>query len=317
VSEGGLPRRGTGHEPGSPPPRRGDPAGYALVVGSYVLFSLTPVLIAWVSMPASLLLVVRYFIAAGILLVVFWRRRPLKGVLRPGVWQRFIVMAALDASQALAYFYAVRVLGVAVATFLYYLQPLWVALLAPRFLHVTTERIVYLAMPVAFVGLALVLGPSFSDTGSLSAPGVAAALLAGLGFAVFQIVIKRQSREVSSVSVVIVMCLLDGLFLLPVAALQTGGGYSLSGQDLIAVVLIGVFTTALAFTMWVDGVARVRVQHSAILGLLSAVASPVFAFLLLRQGLSAWTVAGGALILAAGAAVVLRGAGEPELEPPL
>ena len=55
-------------------------------------------------MPASLLLVVRYFIAAGILLVVFWRRRPLKSVLRPGVWQRFIVMAALDASQALAYF---------------------------------------------------------------------------------------------------------------------------------------------------------------------------------------------------------------------
>jgi len=267
-------------------------------------------------MPASLLLVVRYFIAAGILLIVFWRRRPLKGVLRPGVWQRFVVLAALDASQALAYFYAVRVLGVAVATFIYYLQPLWVALLAPRILHVTTERVVYFAMPVAFVGLALVLGPSFSASGSLSVAGVTAALLAGLGFALFQIVIKKQTREVSSVSVVIVMCALDGLFLLPLALLQTGG-YALSTKDLLAVVLIGVFTTALAFTMWVEGVARVRVQHSAILGLLSAVASPVFAFVLLRQGLSAWTVAGGMLILGAGAAVVLRGAGEPELEPPL
>jgi drug/metabolite transporter (DMT)-like permease len=69
--------------------------------------------------------------------------------------------------------------------------------------------------------------------------------------------------------------------------------------------------------MWVDGVARVRVQHSAILGLLCAVASPVFAFLLLGQRLSLGSVAGGALILAAGALVVMRGAGEPELEPPL
>jgi drug/metabolite transporter (DMT)-like permease len=266
-------------------------------------------------MPASLLLVVRYFIAAAILLVLFWRRRPLRGVLRPGVWQRFILLAALDASQAFAYFYAVRDLGVAVATFIYYLQPLWVALIAPRILHVTTERVVFFAMPVAFVGLALVLGPSFSATGSLSVAGVTAALLAGLGFALFQVVIKRQTREVSSVSVVIVMCALDGLFLLPVALLQTSGGYALSAQDLVAVALIGVFTTALAFTMWVDGVARVRVQHSAILGLLSAVASPVFAFVLLGQGLSAWAVAGGALILAAGAVVVLRGAGEPE--PPL
>jgi drug/metabolite transporter (DMT)-like permease len=309
------PRTGRGREPGSPPPRRGEPAGYALVVGAYVLFSLTPVLVAWVSMPASLLLVIRYFIAAGILLLVFWRRRPLSGVLRPGVRRRFLVMAALDASQAFAYLYAVRVLGVAVATFIYYLEPLWVALLAPRILHVTTERVVYVAMPAAFVGLALVLGPSFSGAGSLSVAGVAAALFSGVGFALFQIVIKRQTRDVSSVSVVTVMCLLDGLLLLPVALWQTGGQYAPTSQDLIALLLIGVFTTALAFTMWVEGVARVRVQHSAILGLLSAVASPVFAFLLLGQGLSAWTVVGGALILASGALVVLRGAGEPE--PPL
>lgn len=318
VIRGRPSRRGRGHEPGSPPPPRGDPAGYALVIASYVLFGLTPVLIAWVSIPVSLLLVLRYAIAAGVLLIVFWRRRPLAGVLRPGVRRRFVLMAVLDASQALAYFYAVRVLGVAVATFIYFLQPLWVALLAPRLLHVATERVVFVAMPVAFVGLGLVLGPSFAGAASPSAAGVAAALLSGLGFAVFQIAIKRQTREVSSVSMVIVMCLLDGLFLLPLALWQsTGQGYAPNAQDLIGVLLIGVFTTALAFTMWVDGVARVRVQHSAILGLLSAVASPVFAFVLLGQGLSAWTVAGGALILAAGAVVVLRGAGEPELEPPL
>jgi drug/metabolite transporter (DMT)-like permease len=284
-----------------------------------VLFSLTPVLIAWVSLPTSILLVLRYFIAAGVLLLVFWRRRPLtRALLRPGVWQRFLVMAALDASQAFAYFYAVRELGVAVATFIYFLQPLWVALLAPRILHVATERVVYVAMPVAFAGLALVLGPSFSGSGSLSTVGVAAALLSGLGFALFQITIKRQTREVSSVSMVIVMCMLDGLFLLPIALWQSAGpGFAFGGRDLIAVVLIGVFTTALAFTMWVDGVSRVRVQHSAILGLLNAVGSPLFAFVLLGQGLSAWVLAGGVLILAAGALVVLRGAGEPAPEAPL
>jgi drug/metabolite transporter (DMT)-like permease len=283
-----------------------------------VLFSLTPVLIAWVSLPTSILLVLRYFMAAGVLLLVFWRRRPLtRALVRPGVWQRFIFMAALDASQAFAYFYAVRELGVAVATFIYYLQPLWVALLAPRILHVATERVVYVAMPIAFAGLALVLGPSFSSSASLSTLGIAAALLSGLGFALFQITIKRQTREVSSISMVVVMCMLDGLFLLPIALWQSGQGLVFSGQDLVAVVLIGVFTTALAFTMWVDGVGRVRVQHSAILGLLNAVGSPLFAFVLLGQGLSPWVLAGGALILTAGALVVLRGAGEPMPETPL
>lgn len=313
---GGLHRYG-GREPDSPGPRRGDPSGYGLVIASYVLFSLTPVLVAWVTIPMSLVLVVRYAIAAGILLLVFWRRRPLAGMLHRGVWWRFVVLAALDASQAFAYFYAVRVLGVAVATFVYYLQPLWVALLAPPILHVSTERVVAVAMPVALVGLALVLGPSLSAS-SLSVAGVAAALLSGLGFALFQILIKRQTRDVSSISLVIVMCLLDGLFLVPLALWQTAGSKILfDTRDLVALALIGVVFTALAFTLWVEGVGRVRVQHSAILGLLSAVASPVFALLLLDQRLSAWAVAGGALILAAGALVVLRGSGEPEPEPPL
>lgn len=312
------PRTGRGREPGSPLPPRGDAAGYALVVGAYLLFSVTPVLVAAVAIPTSLILVVRYAIAAVTLLLVFWRRRPLAGLLRPGVRQRFILLAALDASQAFAYFYSVRVLGVAVATFIYYLQPLWVALLAPRILHVATERVVFVAMPVAIAGLALVLGPSFSDSGSLSAVGVAAALFAGLGFALFQVVVKRQTRDVSSVSMVTTMCLLDGLFLLPLALWQTAGrGLTVSAADLVTVAVMGVVFTALAFTMWVDGVSRVRVQHSAILGLLNAVGSPVFAFLLLGQGLSAWVLAGGALVLGAGALVVLRGAGEPELEPPL
>ena len=173
-------------------------------------------------------------------------------------------------------------------------------------------------MPVAFVGLGLVLGPSFVGAASPSAAGVAAALLSGLGFALFQITIKRQTREVSSVSMVIVMCLLDGLLLLPLALWQVrwpGLRSEHSGSD--RRLLIGVFTTALAFTMWVEGVGRVRVQHSAILGLLNAVASPVFAYLLLGQGLSGWVVAGGALILAAGALVVLRGAGDVEQGQPL
>jgi len=57
------------------------------------------------------------------------------------------------------------------------------------------------------------------------------------------------------------------------------------------------------------------VQHSSILGLITPVAAPMYAFVLLGQGIAAWTLAGGALILFAGALVVLYGGGEPE--PPL
>ena len=75
--------------------------------------------------------------------------------------------------------------------------------------------------------------------------------------------------------------------------------------------------SALAYTLWMEGTRRVRVQHSAVLGFLTPVAAPIYALILLGQTITAWTVAGGTLILAAGILVVLRGQEDLESEPPV
>ena len=133
-------------------------------------------------------------------------------------------MGALDAFTMIGYFYAVRAVGVAIATFFLFLQPVWVAIIAPRFLHTATERVVYFALPVALAGMALILWPSFTDGAvDLSAFGLVAGLSAGWAFAFFQIVVKGLTREVSSITLVTVECLLDALFLLPLALWQFVG----------------------------------------------------------------------------------------------
>ncbi len=300
-------------------PGRRDPIGYSLVVVSYLLFGLSATLVTWADAPQSVLLVIRFVLASVVLLLVFARRRPLRGVLRPGRWQRLLLMGALDAFTMIAYFFAVRSIGVAVATFFLFLQPVWVAFIAPRFLHAATERIVYFALALAVAGMALILWPSFTDGAvDLSLLGVAAGLSAGWAFALFQMIVKGLTREVSSVTLVTVECLLDALFILPLALWQFAGmGQSLTGRDWVAAVTMGLVTTALAYTMWMDGVARIRVQHSSILGLLTPVAAPIYALVFLGQGIAGWTLAGGALIIFAGALVVVFGAGEPAPEPRL
>jgi DME family drug/metabolite transporter len=302
----------------APPAAPGrDPLGYALVIGSYLCFGLSATLVTWADAPESVLLVVRFALAAAVLLLVFARRQPLAGVFKPGIWQRFLVMGALDAFTVIAYFYAVRAVGVAIATFFLFLQPVWVAFVAPRFLRSATERIVYVALAIAVAGMALILVPSFAGTAArLSTIGLAVGLAAGWSYAFFQLFVKRLTREVPSVTVVIVESVLDAVFLLPLALWQVvGSGQGLTTRDWIAAAVMGLVTTALAYTMWVEGVARIRVQHSSILGLITPVAAPIYAFVLLGQGIAAWTVAGGALILFAGALVVLFGSGEPEPEP--
>ena len=300
-------------------PQRRDPFGYSLVIVSYLLFGLSATLVTWADAPESVLLVIRFALASAVLLLVFARRRPLRGVLQRGRWQRLLLMGALDAFTMIAYFFAVRSVGVAVATFFLFLQPVWVALVAPHFLHVATERIVYLALAIAVGGMAVILWPSFTGGAvDLSVLGLLAALAAGWAFTFFQLIVKGLTREVSSVTLVTVECLLDALFILPLALwLFAGTGQGLTTRDWIAAVIMGLVTTALAYTMWMDGVARIRVQHSSILGLLTPVAAPIYALVILGQGIAAWTLVGGALILFAGALVVVFGAGDPGPEPPL
>jgi drug/metabolite transporter (DMT)-like permease len=91
----------------------------------------------------------------------------------------------------------------------------------------------------------------------------------------------------------------------------------IDARDLLAALILGLVCTALAYTMWVDGVARIRVQHSSILGFLTPVVAPLLAWLFLGQLVSIATAVGGALIVAAGLLVVVFGRDETKSETPL
>jgi len=288
--------------------------GYFLVAGSFLIMGMIGALVDWATAPESALLVLRFATAGLVLGVVFARRRPLAGAARPSVWPRLLLMAAIDAFTLLLFFVAIRGTSVAIGMFLQFLAPVWVALIAPRIFRARTEAIVYPALAIALAGLAVILAPSLLGEGiKLSPWGVTAGLLAGFGYAAFQLVVKDLTKRVSAVTIVFTEAWLDALILLPLALWQTvGAGYHLTTRDLVAGLILGVVCTALAYLMWTYGMGMIKVQHSSILGYLEPVSAPIYALLLLGQGISVWTVAGGALIVAAGLLVVLLGEHEEE-----
>ena len=74
--------------------------------------------------------------------------------------------------------------------------------------------------------------------------------------------------------------------------------------------------TALTFSLVMDGMRFIKVQHSAIMGYIEPVSAPIYALVILGQVPSPWTIAGGALIIGAGVIVVRYGAAESEPELP-
>ncbi|MEI6451965.1 MAG: EamA family transporter, partial [Actinomycetes bacterium] len=91
--------------------------------------------------------------------------------------------------------------------------------------------------------------------------------------------------------------------------------YHFTRADLLMAALLGLLTTALSFSIFMDGLRYIRVQHASIIAYIEPVSAPLYALVFLSQMPSGWTIAGGAMIVAAGILVVLYG--REQLEPEL
>ncbi|MFN2146704.1 MAG: DMT family transporter [Anaerolineales bacterium] len=232
-----------------------DTPGYAMVIVAYLLVGLSGTLVALVTAPASLLLVLRFAVAFAVLAAVFlrpWRLRQLRAA---GVSRRLLLMGAFDAATLLLFFIAVRETGVAVATFLYFTQPVWIALLAPRFLGSQTDAVVWAALGVALAGLVLILVPSFSGVTDVSWAGLAAGLGCGVLYAGFALLVKDLPAKIDSITLVLslrgwkqrwhpirlaailaIMALMGAGGLL--VSIKIGGGTNLHNMDVFLVILL-------------------------------------------------------------------------------
>ena len=276
------------------------------------------VMVTYADMPATMLLCLRMAFAAAALGVVVLATGSWRDLRTPGAPLRVLGISIALSLNLILYFLAIRYTGVAVAIFLSYLAPVYLAFLGPRILKEKTERVVYVALAIGLAGMALILVPGLLLEGvKLSAAGLLCAWGAGVMYAVYLLFAKSlRGLNVRSTPVVFAQSAFTAaVMLVPGLLAVSAAHYHYAGVDLLMAALLGLVTTAFSFSLFMDGLHFIRVQHAGIIAYVEPVSAPLYALVLLGQRPSGWTVAGGALIVAAGILVVLYARGEPELEP--
>ena len=276
------------------------------------------VMVTYADMPAAMLLCLRMAFAAAVLGVVVLVAGSWRDLRNPGVPLRVLGISLALALNLILYFLAIRSTGVAVAIFLSYLAPVYLALVAPRVLKEATDRIVYVALAIGLAGMAVILVPGLLLEGTrLSAAGLFYGWAAGAMYAVYLLFAKSlRGRHVRSTAVVFAQSAFTAaVMLVPGLLAVSAAHYRYSGVDVLMAALLGLVNTAFAFSLFMDGLRWVRVQHASIVAYIEPVSAPLYALVFLGQVPSRWTIAGGALIVAAGILVVLYG--REELEPEL
>lgn len=282
--------------------------GYALVAASFLIWGAIGAFVRYSTMPESALNVLRMTVGAALVGVVFARRATLVEVRRRDVWPRLLLMGALSATTILLFFVAIRLTDASIGMFLLFTNPVYVALLAPRLMRQPADPIVYPALGVALAGMLVILLPGLLGVTDVSLIGVACGAVTGVLYAAYALVMKDLTRRARSATLGLAEMVLDAVLLLPLAAWQVGGsGYEMTGNDLVAVLVLGVVCTAIPYVLYPAGLRRVRVEHTQILGYLEPVSAPFYALLLLGEAPAPTTVLGGVLIVAAGVLVIVYG----------
>ena len=244
------------------------------------------------------LLAVRFVVASvALALVMLALRRP---------WPRgralavAIGMGAIGYfGQSLCYFSALNYATVGLVGLLLYAYPTLVCLLSAIFLgeKLTAGKVALLV--VSFAGLALMLGG-----GGGSALGFVLGLAAPLIYSVYILVGARELGSTDSLAVATVISI-SAAIMFVASAVVTPMHLPTDGSSWAATIGLALFTVVAMLTFFL-GLKRVGPSVASILSTLEPVVTVALAWLILGETLSAWQLAGGALVLGAAASLAMR-----------
>ena len=260
------------------------------------------VLVAAVDLGAEALAFLRLAIAAVTLAVAGLL---LRTSLRPGAALPLLVLlGVLQAAHWLLFFEAVKLGSVALAVLTFYTAPVLLAVAAPLLLPERLSRVALAALPVGAAGIALVAVAGGQGGDAFSASAVAAGLGSAATYAGLVVVSKRLLHaRVPPLTVAFWDCLVGGVVLAPLL-LVADRVLPDDGGEWAAVLVLGVVFTGLSTLAYAAVLRHVTAQAAGILTFLEPVAAVLLAGLLLDEPVEPATLAGGALVLLAGLAVV-------------
>ena len=256
-------------------------------------------LLAWRYLVASVLLVV---VSGGVSAVRQSSRRMAELLLLGGGGQAAVAIVSLS---ALAYIPA------ATLTFLFYSYPAWVALMAALrgTERLTTRRTSALLLSLA--GLALMIG--MPGAGGLNPIGVGLALASALIYAIYIPLIDHLGRGLAP-AVTATYASGGAAIILTAMAIANGGlAFRFAPMGWLAIALLAVLCTVLAFLAFLRGLATIGPVRTAIVSTVEPFWAALLGSVVLGQRLGTRTLIGGFMIASA---VVLLQLGPRTSAPP-
>ncbi len=273
--------------------------GYGEIITAAVLWGTTGILVRMISdMTALSIIFYRVALAFMIFIVFFYISGNLNKLKLKDKKPYLVLFSVLQVITMLTFFESIMNASVPVAVLLLYTAPVYVTVFSPVLLKERSTGKGWMALFLSMAGVILIVEPGNIEF-SLKLTGIIAGLLSGISYA-FQIMTSKYiSKSYSGYTQAFWSFMIAMLLLLPAAVVPV----NILLGNIEYLILLAIFPTILAISLYFNGLNKVRAASASILGLIEPVSAVILSIIILHDSISIPVMMGGALILAGGAIV--------------
>jgi drug/metabolite transporter (DMT)-like permease len=225
----------------------------------------------------------RSLIAAGI--IFLYLKKP------KFTWSLYQILGALAyASMAMTFVIATRLTTSANAVLLQYTAPIYVAILGSLILREKAVLKDWVTIIITLLGITLFFIDSFTLEGLL---GNVLAIISGFCFALF-IVCSRQQKEGSPMETILLGNIITAFVCIPFV-LNTN--YDVT--SLVGVITLGIIQFGIPYVLYGIAIKHVRALDAVMIAVIEPILNPIWVLIFLGEKPGAWSLMGGAIVLAA------------------
>ena len=212
------------------------------------------------------------------------------------------------------YFYALETTTVANSLLTHYTAPVFVAVLAPFLLKDRMDGATLAALALSAAGLLVIFSRGLGLGGGGGLIGAAAGTASGVAYAFIIILSRILSPGHHPLKIIfyqgLVSVAIMGAYVLP------AGMAAITLQQGMLLAAVGLFHSTIALGLYLEGIRGATAQEAGVLGYFEPFFGITLAYLFLGETPNTLALAGGAMIILSGAAIVLRaGRAEPVVNP--
>lgn len=272
------------------------------IIVSMIIFGTIGLFVRFLSMPSSVIALMRASIGALFLLVIMLssKKRPDIGEIKKNI-APLLVSGVLLGLNWILLFESYKYTSVATATLCYYMAPIITILVSPFLLSekLTSKKIICVGF--ALIGMVLVSGIYKTGIGTDGGEGDTRGVLLGLCAAVFYasvIMTNKKLGALTSFDRTLSQLFIAAAVLVPYTVL-TGAftGINWDGSNIVWIIVVGIVHTGIAYILYFGGMGGCSAGTAAMLGYIDPAVALMISMFILGEEMSGLGILGAVLIL--------------------